>query len=253
VPLFRSHGQFPYREVFNLAPENHPAYQSILYYDKLRYRLMPYIYSLAGKTYHDNYTIMRGLPMDFSSDEQVLSIGDQYMFGPSLLINPVYTYKARTKAVYLPATTGWYNLYTGTYEKGGKYVNADAPYERMPIFVKEGAILPFGPDIQYTAEKPADPITLYVYTGKDGEFTMYEDENTNYNYEKGAYATIPIKYNEASKTLTIGDRKGTFPGMLNERTFRIVWVTPTAAKSLDFDRKVDNEVKYSGKALSVKM
>ena len=163
VPLFRSHGQFPYREIFNIAPEIHPAYHSFLYYDKLRYRLLPYIYSLAGAAYHDDYTIMRGLAMDFSKDTAVLSIGDQYMFGSSLLINPIYEYKQRSRLLYLPKCAGWYDLYSGKWYEGGQKILADAPYERMPVFVKAGSIIPFGPSLQYTSEKPADTITL-AYT-----------------------------------------------------------------------------------------
>lgn len=252
APLFRVHGQYPYREIYNVAPESHPAYQNMLYYDKLRYRLMPYIYSIAGQTYHNDYTIMRGLVMDFGSDTAVGHIGDQYMFGPSLLINPVYTYKATSRQVYLPAFTGWYDLYSGQYQKGGQYITAAAPYERMPIYVKEGAIIPVGPELQYVVEKAANPITLYVYTGKDGQFTLYEDEDTNYNYEKGQYTAIPITYNETAKTLTIGERKGRFPGMMNKRTFRIIWISPGRPKALDFNQKAAKEVTYSGKAVTIK-
>ncbi|RYY00221.1 MAG: alpha-xylosidase, partial [Gammaproteobacteria bacterium] len=138
VPLFRVHGQFPFREIFNIAPENHPAYQSMLYYDKLRYRLMPYIYSLAGAAYHNNGSIMRGLVMDFPADTTVTNLNDQYLFGPSLLINPVYNYGQREREVYLPKTAGWYNFYNGQYFDGGKRIKSDAPYERMPLFVKSG-------------------------------------------------------------------------------------------------------------------
>ncbi|MEO8111176.1 MAG: TIM-barrel domain-containing protein, partial [Ginsengibacter sp.] len=170
VPLFRVHGQYPFREIFNTAPDDHPAYKSFLYYDKLRYRLLPYIYSLAGAAYHDNYTIMRGLAMDFGKDTAVLNIGDQYMFGPSLLINPVYEYKQRNRELYLPKSAGWYDLYSGKFYTSGQKINADAPYERMPVFVKAGSIIPFGPDLQYTSEKPADTITLNIYTGADASF-----------------------------------------------------------------------------------
>ena len=145
VPLFRVHGQYPFREIFNTAPETHSSFRSMLFYDKLRYRLMPYIYSLAGRTYHQDYTIMRGLVMDFPGDEAVTNINDQYFFGPSLLINPVYNYKQRNRTVYLPKGQGWYDLYSGTYFEGGHTINADAPYERMPVFVKAGSIIPFGP------------------------------------------------------------------------------------------------------------
>ncbi|HUQ96441.1 MAG TPA: TIM-barrel domain-containing protein, partial [Chitinophagaceae bacterium] len=252
VPLFRVHGQFPYREIYNIAPEDHPAYQSMLYYNKLRYRLLPYIYSVAGASYHDNYTIMRGLVMDFPTDTAVLNIGDQYLFGPSLLVNPVYTYKQRNRELYLPNGTGWYDLYTGTYNNGGQRVTADAPYERMPLFVREGAIIPFGPELQYTTEKPADTIMLYVYTGKDGTFNLYEDEGTNYNYEKGLFATIPIRYNEKTKTLTIENRNGNFPGMIQHRVFKISWVTKEAPVALSFERRPDATVFYSGKKVTVR-
>ncbi|MFT3827264.1 MAG: glycoside hydrolase family 31 protein [Chitinophagaceae bacterium] len=252
-PLFRVHGQFPYREIYNVAPEEHPAYKSMLYYDKLRYRLMPYFYSLAGKTYHDNYTIMRGLIMDFGADEAVKNIGDQYMLGPSFMVNPVYNYKARERDVYLPATTGWYDFYTGEYKTGGQHISAVAPMERMPLFVKEGSIIPAGPELQYSTEKPANVITLYVYTGKDTQFNLYEDENTNYRYEQGAFANIPITYNEQEKTLTIGTREGAFDGMLQKRTFRIVWVTKNKATSFDPDKSTAQALQYTGKEQKIRI
>lgn len=250
-PLFRSHGQFPYREIYNLAPETHPAYKSMVYVNKLRYRLMPYIYSLAGKTHFDNYTIMRPLVMDFESDTQVNNIGDQYMFGPSLLVAPVYQYKARSREVYFPASTGWFDFYSGKYTQGGQKLTVDAPYERMPLFVKEGSIVPFGPEIQYTGEKQADEITLYVYTGKNAEFTLYEDEGVNYNYEKGAFSIIPISYDEQSGKLTIGASSGSFDGMLKSRKFNVVWVGKDKPVAFDLSRNADATVTYEGKALEV--
>lgn len=252
VPLLRVHGQYPFREIFNVAPETHPAYQSMLYYDKLRYRLLPYVYSLAGQAYHNDGTMMRGLVMDFPADTAVVNLADQYLFGPSLLVNPVYNYGQRTRDVYLPKGIGWYDLYTGLYHDGGKHITADAAYERMPLFVKAGSILPFGPALQYTSENPADEITLRVYAGADGAFTLYEDEGTNYNYEKGAFATIPMKYNDATKTLTIGDRGGAFNGMLQQRKFNIVWVTRDSKKGIDGQPVVDETVTYTGKAVSLK-
>ena len=246
APIFRSHGQYPYREMFNIAPENHPAYQAMLAYDKLRYRLMPYIYSLSGMTWLNDYTIMRSLAMDFSADSKVLNIGDQFMFGPYLLINPVCEYKARSREVYLPSTCGWNDFATGKYFNGGQSVIAPAPVSDIPIFVKEGAILPVGPAIQYTTEKPADPVTLYVFEGKDGSFTLYEDENVNYNYEKGAYSLIPFNYNEAAKTLTIGDRKGSFDGMMQKRTFNIVVINKQKAGKMKLDAVPDKVVTYHG-------
>jgi alpha-D-xyloside xylohydrolase len=252
VPLFRSHGQFPYREIFNMAEETHPAYQSFLYYDKLRYRLMPYIYSLAGAAYHNDYTIMRGLVMDFSADTAVLNIGDQYMFGSSLLINPVYEYKQRNRSLYLPKCAGWYDLYSGKWYAGGQKMMADAPYERMPVFVKAGSIIPFGPALQYTAEKPADTITINIYAGANASFNLYEDEGINYNYEKGAFSIIPILYNEATKQVTVGKREGGFNGMLQKRTFHINLIAPGKTKQLEMDT-FDREVLYDGKHIEVKL
>ncbi|MFL5771507.1 MAG: TIM-barrel domain-containing protein, partial [Flavisolibacter sp.] len=252
VPLFRAHGQFPYREVFNIAPEDHPAYQSIVYYNKLRYRLLPYVYSLAGAAYHNDGTIMRGLVMDFPNDTAVTSLNDQYLFGPSLLINPVYNYQQRTKELYLPKTAGWYDLYKGVFFEGGRKITTETTYERMPVYVKAGSIIPFGPDLQYTSEKPAEEITLYVYTGANGSFNLYEDEGTNYNYEKGAYAIIPMKYNETSGTLTIGARKGSFTGMLLQRKFNIVWVTKNKKAGIDMQNAIDHTINYNGKAIEIK-
>lgn len=245
-PLFRSHGQYPYREPFNIAADNSIELNSMVYYDKLRYRLMPYIYSLAGQTYHHGYTMMRGLIMDFDKDSTVKGIGDQFMFGPALLVNPVYTYKARSRKLYLPANTGWYDLYNGTYTEGGQYITADAPLDRIPLYVKAGSIVPFGPALQYTAQRPADTITLYVYTGANGKFTLYEDEGVNYNYEKGQHSTINLTYDEASQTLTIGKREGNFPGMLQQRTFRIVKAGKDKPVNMDFDNKNATVLRYDG-------
>jgi alpha-D-xyloside xylohydrolase len=254
APLFRSHGQFPYREIFNTAPEDHSAYKSFLYYDKLRYRLMPYIYSLAGAAYHNNYTIMRGLAMDFAKDTAVLNVSDQYMFGSALLINPVHTFKQTKRSVYLPKNNGgWYDLYTGKWHTGAQHIIADAPYERMPVFVKAGSIIPFGPELQYTSEKQADTIILNVYAGADASFNFYEDEGTNYNYEKGSFATIAFNYNEVLKIITIGERQGAFNGMLKKRVFRINLVNKNQPKTLNSDAKVNYEVVYEGKKVVIKV
>jgi alpha-D-xyloside xylohydrolase len=252
-PLFRVHGQFPYREMFNIAPDNHPAYQTMLAYDKLRYRLMPYIYSLAGMVTQNDYTIMRALVMDFNYDKNVFNIGDQFMFGPALLINPVTKFKARTREVYLPSGTGWYELRSGKYFEGGQTIEADAPYSDIPIFVKEGSIILCGPEIQYSNEKPADPIRLFVYTGKDASFTLYEDEGINYNYEKRVFAQISLIYNEKDKSLTIHGRQGEFPGMLETRTFEIVWISRDKPSGLNFEKEPDTTIRYNGKMKSIKI
>lgn len=252
TPLFRAHGQYPFREVYNIAPENHPAYTSIVAYTKLRYRMMPYIYSLAGKAYLDDYTIMRGLVMDFGRDKQVENIGDQYMFGPSLMVCPVYEYGARSREVYFPATTGWYDFYTGKHIRGGQQQTVAAPYEQMPLYFREGTILPCGPEIEYVDEKLPESITLYVYAGQDGAFTLYEDEGVNYNYEKGQYSMISLMYDEASRTLIIGDRQGEYPGMLKSRVFNVVVVDKNNPKAFDANAK-GMEVKYSGKKEVVRL
>ena len=253
-PLFRVHGQYPYREIYNTAPDDHDAYKSMLYYNKLRYRMMPYIYSLAGKTYHDNYTIMRALVMDFSADTTVRNIGDQYMFGPGILVNPVTDHLARSRKVYLPANTGWYNLYDGKFFDGGQTITAGAPLQKIPLYIKEGSIIPYGPAMEYTSEKPADPINLFIYAGKDATFDLYEDENTNYNYEAGKYSTIQFRYNEAAHTLTIEDRKGSFNGMRKKRRFNIIVVDKNTPAIFDLDNiKPIAGVNYTGKKVMLKL
>jgi alpha-D-xyloside xylohydrolase len=219
-PLFRSHGQYPTREIYNLAPEGHPAYNSMVWYDKLRYRLMPYIYSLAGRVHFDDYTVMRALVMDFGDDPAVFDIGDQYMFGPSLLVCPVYEYKARSREVYLPEGE-WWDFNTGMPVAGGRSIEASAPYERMPMFVRAGAIIPMGGEVASTAT-PQNDLRIEVWPGADGSFTIYEDEGTNYDYEKGEFSTIPLTWNDAEGTLTVGERTGSWTGMPTERTLTVV-------------------------------
>ena len=243
-PLYRAHGQFPFREPWEIAPEGHPAYESIVYYTKLRYRLMPYIYSLAGMTYFKDYTIMRPLVMDFMADANVLNVSDTYMFGPAFMAAPVYEYGARTRDIYFPECEGWYDFYTGRYQEGGVRRIVDAPYDRMPLYVRAGSVVPFGPDMQWSDEKPADVIDLYVYQGADGSFTFYEDENVNYNYEKGAYAMIDFTYDDSMRLLSIGEYKGEFPGRLEERTFNVI---PVSKDGIGKARTV----KYNGLATKV--
>ena len=250
IPLFRSHGQWPLREIWNIAPDEHPAYKSFVYYDKLRYRLMPYLYSMAGWAHFRDYTLMRALVMDFNGDKEVENIGNQWMFGPALMACPVGYYKARNRSVFFPEKCGWYNLYTNEYIQGGQRLVVDAPYEQIPVFVREGAIIPFGPDMEWSDEKPAELINLYIYAGQDGAFQLYEDEGTNYNYEKGKYATIDITYDDASKTVSFGARKGQFPGMLKNRRFNVVLVTKDAPKPLNLENPEGVMVNYNGKAVT---
>ena len=270
IPLFRSHGQWPLREIWNIAPDNHPAYKSFVYYDRLRYHLMPYLYSLAGWAHFKDYTLMRALVMDFNGDRQVENIGNQWMLGPALMACPVGYYKARNRSVYFPKQCGWYNLYTGEKviereERGDtKYavvvndfpnrnIVVDAPYEQIPVFVREGAIIPFGPEMEWSDEKPAELINLYVYAGQNGSFLLYEDEGTNYNYEKGKYATIDITYDDATRTVSFGARKGQFAGMLKNRRFNVVLITKDHPMPLNLDNPEGKLVEYNGKAIQIQM
>ena len=254
VPLYRTHGQWPTREVWNIAPADHPAYKTIVAYDKLRYRLMPYLYSMAGMVHLKDYTMMRALVMDFNGDDKVLDIKDQWMFGPALMACPVGKYEQYSRNVYLPKQKGWYDFYTGKYYAGGQTILADAPYDKIPVFVPEGAILPVGPEMEWSDQKKAELIDLYVYAGKDGSYTLYEDEGTNYNYEKGKYATIDIQYNDAQKTVTIGARKGSFDGMLQKRRFNVVLVNAAKGQGVSLDKAPKGKkVSYSGKQVVVKL
>ncbi len=252
-PLFRVHGQFPYREIYNVAPKGHPAYKAMVAYDKLRYRLMPYIYSLSGMVTQNGYTIMRPLVMDFGNDPKVRDIGHQFMFGPALLVNPVAEYKSRTVDVYLPASNGWYDLRSGRYFEGGQMIQADAPYSDIPVFAREGSIIPFGPALQYSTEKPADPIRLMVYTGRDASFVLYEDGDINNHYRDGSFSLIPLDYSEADHTLTIGPREGEFEGMLEHRTFQIVWIDHDKPVALDLEAAPAESVSYDGSEVAVRM
>jgi len=252
VPLFRSHGQYPLREPWNIAPKGSPAYQNLLYYAELRYRLMPYIYTLAGKCHFDDYTIMRPLVMDFGNDATALNVGDQYMFGSQLMVCPVYLYKARARSVYFPEGAGWYNLYDGAFQKGGVRCSVDAPFDRMPVFAAAGSILTIGDKVENTSQPQTD-LTIYVYAGHDGSFSLYEDENLNYNYEKGAYSTLTFRWNDTDRTLTISDRKGSFNTQVAERNLKVLLVTPEQPIGLDSETGKGTAVRYTGKQLLLKL
>jgi alpha-D-xyloside xylohydrolase len=252
APIFRSHGQGQLREIYNISPPGTPVYDALAWYDHLRYRLMPYIYTLAGKAYHDDYTLMRGLVMDFPNDARVASLGDEYMFGPAFLVAPVSEYQARSRPVYLPAGARWYDFYTGTSFDGGQQIAAAAPLARMPLFVKAGSVVPVGPDIQYTNEKPSAPLTLFVYTGANGRFDIYDDDGLNYGYQRGEFARIPVSYDDASGSLTIGARQGSFPGMLQQRVFNVRWISGPSQDAANFDAAPDKSVTYTGATVTIK-
>jgi alpha-D-xyloside xylohydrolase len=251
-PLLRVHGQFPYREMWNLgADTGDRAFTTQLAFDRLRYRLLPYTYSLAAAVTHRHASIMRPLVMDFRDDPEVLGIGDQFLFGPALLVNPVTRPGATSRAVYLPRDADWYDFWTGALEPGGRHIEAPAPYESLPLYVRAGSILPIGPELQFTGEKPADPLTLWVYGGADAAFELYEDDGASYAYERGAFATTPLRWDEAAGTLTLGARTGSFPGQLASRRVRVVFVSPGHAVGHSATPEVDREITYEGRALVV--
>ncbi len=400
--IFRSHGTQTPREVWQFGEQGSWAYEALVKFLRLRYRLFPYIYSLAWKTTNEGYAPMRALAMDFSLDKNVSNINNQFMFGPAILVAPVtkpmlfeqpmhpvpskflftkdgepgglsgeyyegadfgrlvgtrkdknivfdyswgappfeiktpeysvrWTGKIQTQEkglykfylsssggvrfwlenkllidrpepgkhskeegsaeleankkyevkleyiksdkdagilfewlppspktdtgqnikIYLPQSCGWYNFWTGGKKDGGTWAETEAPIDIIPLFIKAGSIIPLGPEMQYAAEKPADPVEIRVYCGDDGEFTMYEDEGDNYNYERGVYATISFHWDDKSQTLTIGEREGSFPGMLDERTFEIVWVRENQGIGSQRTEKPDRIVEYSGKKLAI--
>jgi alpha-D-xyloside xylohydrolase len=257
-PIFRIHGKGE-RALFS---DNWDATTKsiLLNYDNLRYRLLPYIYSLAWKVTNEGYTIMRSLAFDFPDDDAIKSIPDQYMFGPAIMVNPVtkslYNLSnsqdiKKTRKVYLPKMSDWYDFWTGKLVNGGQTIDADAPIETIPLYVRAGSIIPMGPYLQYATEKAADPIETRVYTGANADFVLYEDENDTYSYESGKYSTIAMNWNEAEKTFTIKDRNGKFPGMLENRTFIIVWVNSINGTGVEPTKKGEI-IQYTGKEIKIK-
>jgi alpha-D-xyloside xylohydrolase len=248
-PILRVHGtrKPDENELWSYGPD---AQNILVTFDRLRYRMLPYIYSLAWKTTNESYTPMRPLVMDFRGDERAENVGNQFMFGPAFLVNPVTEPSAFRRQVYLPKAR-WYDFWTGSTSEGGQIIEAIAPLDRLPVYVREGSIVPLGPDEEWSAEKAADPIELRIYRGADGDFTLYEDENDTYNYEKDIYATIPLHWDDKAQILTIGDRKGQFPGMLESRTFRVVFVGDNHGVGVNAADEADRTVEYSGKQITV--
>jgi alpha-D-xyloside xylohydrolase len=247
-PIFRTHGTRnpDTNELWSYGPENEKI---LVQYDRLRYRLMPYTYSLAWSVTNASYTPMRPLAMDFREDVTAQNIGDEFMYGPAFLVAPVTEQGATDRRVYLP-NTHWYDFWTGQPVEGGRTFSAAAPIDRMPLYVRAGAIVPFGPDEQYASEKQ-DPIEVRVYRGANGSFDLYEDEGDNYNYEKGAHSSIPMNWNEQRHTLTIGERKGQFAGMPRSHTFRIVFVGAQHGAGVDSVQQADKIVTYNGCGMTV--
>ena len=249
-PIFRVHGTRnpSENELWSYGPD---AQKILVDYDNLRYRLMPYIYSEAWQVTSNHGTLMRPLVMDWREDVEAQNTGDEYLFGPSILVAPVTTEGATSRTVYLPEAK-WYDFWTGAAVEGGKRIQADAPIEKLPLFVRAGSIVPFGPAVEWATQKVEAPIELRVYPGADGDFTLYQDENDGYAYEKGAHATIPIHWDETKKTLTVGPVEGKFPGMPKSWTFRVVVVGQGHGVGNGVSEKADAEVKFSGEKVVVK-
>jgi len=271
-PMMRSHGTDAPREIYQFGKKGDKIYDAIEKYINLRYTLLPYIYSTSWDVTAHQSSMMRALVMDFAKDKQALDINNQYMFGKSLLVCPVtkpmyskisaegkdaarvVDYSViKKEEIYLPKGTDWVDFWTGEKNSGGQTVNKETPVDIIPLYVKAGSILPVGPKVQYAAEKQWDNLEIRVYPGADGEFTLYEDENDNYNYEKGIYSTITFTWDDSKKALTISDRKGSFPEMLIERKFNIVSVTKINGTGMSTVEKFDKVITYNGKKVLVKL
>lgn len=248
-PIMRTHGHRTNdtNEIFSYGPQT----PTLIEYDKLRSRLRPYIYSLAWRVTSDDYTMMRPLVMDWRDNQEVRDIGDEYLFGPDLLVSPVTQQGATSRSLYLPPAPAWVDFWTGDQLKGDEHIEAQAPLDRIPLYVKAGSILPMGPPEEYAGQSPDAPIELRIYRGADGSFSLYNDEGDTYDYEKGAYAIIPIRWEDASSTLTLGARTGSYPGMPQQRTFRIILVGPGHGTGSQIAATVDREIHYTGQSVSV--
>ena len=216
----------------------------------LRYRLLLYIYSEAWQVTKNGSTIMRPLVMDFNGDTSALNQNYEFMFGKTILVSPVIEPKVSEWNVYLPQSIGWYDFWSGKRYNGGQSIKTEVPLDKIPLYVKAGSVIPMGPLIQYATEKN-DPIEIRIYPGDNGEFTLYEDENDNYNYEKGIYSTITFSWDDEKKVLNIGERKGSFPGMLNERTFNFVLVNEKQGVGINTSLFNNKVLKYSGNGTSI--
>jgi alpha-D-xyloside xylohydrolase len=271
-PMMRSHGTDAPREIYQFGKKGDKIYDAIEKFINLRYNLLPYIYSTSWDVTANQSTMMRALVMDFANDKDALDINNEYMFGKSLLVCPVTTpmyskivvhgndttkvgdfSKIKSEEVYLPRGTDWIDFWTGEKHVGGQSLNKETPIDIMPLYVKAGSILPIGPKVQYATEKKWDNLEIRIYPGSDGEFTLYEDENDNYNYEKGIYSTITFMWDDAEKELTINNRNGSFPEMLRGRKFNIVMVSKNNGVGMDTVKKYDKVITYDGKKVVVKL
>ncbi len=268
-PMMRSHGTDTPREIYQFGKTGDWTYDAIDKYINLRYRLLPYIYSTSWDVTTNSSSMMRALVMDFAGDKRALDIDNQFMFGKSILVCPVTEpmyvktkkednkyvdpvedfSEVKSTSVYLPANTQWFDFWTGKQYTGGEIIERETPIDIMPLFVKAGAIVPWGPDVQYASEKEADDMEIRIYPGANGEFRLYEDEGDNYNYEEGVYSTISFKWDDQQKTFSISDRQGEFPGILSERRFRLVLVDEKNGTGMTESQPVKT-ITYTGERIT---
>jgi alpha-D-xyloside xylohydrolase len=263
LPMFRSHGTDTPREIWRFGAPGEPFYEALAKFLHLRYQLLPYIYSLAGWTTNEDYTMLRALPFDFRDDPATYNIRDQFMFGPAFLVNPVTQpmfYSAgsiplegvaQNRPVYLPAGANWFDFWSGESYRGGQTLLADAPLERLPLYVRAGSIVPMGPRRQYVDDQSEAPLELHIYSGQDASFLLYEDEGDGYNYEQGSFSTIHIHWQQIARQLIMAERSGSYPGMPEQREFHIILHLETQVGSVLPDPEIKKQIIYTGKALVV--
>ncbi|MCR4655380.1 MAG: DUF5110 domain-containing protein [Lachnospiraceae bacterium] len=258
LPMFRSHGTDTPREIWNFGKEGEPFYDAIAEFIRIRYRLMPYIYSMAGSIRLKSFTVMRSLLFDFAYDPAARGMDSEFMFGKSLLICPVTEpmyYDAESRpldrekkwSVYLPECEGWYDFFEGAFYKWGQSITVDCPIDRIPVFVKAGSIIPMRDGLSFAGGEPDTPLELHVYEGADGEFTLYEDAGDGYGYEDGEYSLTELNWKDSEKTLILGERKGEYPGMIRERRIKIV------KHCRDGRTEEAEETVYRGDSLSIEL
>ena len=266
--MMRSHGTSTQREIFLFGERGSWAFDAQEKFINLRYKLLPYIYSTAWEITQNDASLMRPLFADFAEDKHTHDLNTEFLFGKSILVAPVlepqYTIgkdidakvdfnQIKSTKVYLPSGCEWYDFWTNEKISGGKSVNKETPIDIMPIYIKAGSILPFGPKVQYAKEKKDAPLEIRIYPGKNATFTLYEDEGDNYNYEKGNYSTIDFKWDNSTSTLSIGQRNGNFNGMLKERRFKVVLASTKSGIGMEENDSLSEIVNYNGKAVSVKL
>ncbi len=251
-PMMRSHGTDIPREIWQFGDPGDPVFESLAKSIRLRYRMLPYIYSTSWDVSANDGTFMRPLIMDYVADPKTHDIGGQYLFGRNILVAPVTKPEAKTWQVYLPQGNDWWDFWTNRRIAGGTTDNKEVPIDIIPLYVKAGSIIPFGPDVQYSGQKKWDNLEIRVYPGADGSFTLYEDEFDNYNYEDGKSSRITFTWNDADNTLTISDRDGAYPGMLKNRKFNVSLVDQTSASGHQTEPK-SKKISYAGKKTTVKL